>query len=146
VSGMTDVMAARRQLEEAAGLELVLDAAYAGFEAIMSSIWDHEERAGDSFAAFDFAAAAAADGRDAVAAAPSLSAAPHAGHRADPGAQDPKYAAGELEAALAGLAGLLANRLGQAAEAAARPGDRAACEVAARHAAEIRGLLAGDRS
>ena len=51
--------------------------------------------------------------------------------------------AGDPAAAVADLAGLLATRLAQAAETAAAPDDRMACQVAAWQAREIHRLLAG---
>jgi hypothetical protein len=111
---------------------------------VLSAIHADEDRVGGSFAGFAFAAAAAADGRDAVAGAPSLPRPSLPESVDDFGPPDPCYATGELAAVLAGLAGLLAARLGEAAETAADPEDRVACQIAALQAREVHLLLGGN--
>jgi hypothetical protein len=110
---------------------------------MMSAVREYQDRAGGSFTALAFAAAAAGDGRDAIAGAASLPRPALAGQPAVPGAPDADGTGQSLAAALAGLAGLLAARLAEAAEAAAAPEDRTACQVAAWQAREIQRLLAG---
>jgi hypothetical protein len=140
---MSGIAMTRQRLQGAGSLLLLLDAAYAAFEEMMSAIRDYQDRAGGSFTALAFAAAAAGDGRDAIAGAPSLPRPPLADRPAGREAPDPGSTAAGLAADLAGLAGLLATRLDQAAVAAAAPEDRMACQVAAWQAREIHGLLAG---
>src|SRR6266702_2096158 len=131
------------RLGQAGDLPGILDAAYDAFEAMLPVIGGQEDRAGPGFAAFVMSAASAANGRDAVASAPSLPPAP-AGHcsLAD---GDPPAGVSEQDAAaaLAGLSQLLASRLEDAAARAADLADRAACALAARHAAAIWSMLAG---
>jgi hypothetical protein len=140
---MTGIAMTRQRLEGAGSLPVLLDAAYAAFEEVMSAIRDYQDRAGGSFTALAFAAAAAGDGRDAIAGAPSLPRPALADRLAGRETPAPDGTAAGLAAALAGLAGLLATRLAQAAGAAAAPDDRMACQVAAWQAREIHRLLAG---
>jgi hypothetical protein len=60
------------RLRKAADLGAVLAVAYEAFEGMLSLLRQHQDRTGELFAVFVMAAASAADGRDAVAAAPSL--------------------------------------------------------------------------
>lgn len=125
----------------AAGLPEMLDAALDGFEALLAGCRANEDRSVESFAAFAFAAAAAAAGRQIILTAPSL---PQAqGKVADQLAcvQPGLDSAADM---LAGLAGVLSSRLSSAAGHAQTPGDQAACIDGAREAARIRELL--DRS
>ena len=140
---MNAIAAARAQLEQASDLAGILDAAYGAFEGMLPVIHGQEDRAGGGFAAFVMSAASAANGRDAVAAAPSLP--PAAPGRTPPAIAAPVTDVTEEEAAavLAGLSQLLASRLADAATWAADAADRAACAVAARHAGAIWSLLAG---
>ena len=69
---MTIIDTARQRLQEADGLAAVLDAAYAAFEGMVSIIHPVQDPASGLFAAFVMAAASAADGRNALALAPSL--------------------------------------------------------------------------
>lgn len=141
---MTCITTIGNQLRETRSLAAVLDTAYDGFEKIMSAIRRHQDSDTGMFAALVFAAAAAADGRDAVAVAPSLppgqpSGQPAAGEKPGSGGS-----AAEIADALAGLSMLIAARLEQAARSAADPGDRAACRDGAHYAREIGALLAGN--
>ena len=68
---MTCISNARARLQQASDLVTVLDAAYAAFEGMLSVIGPCEDPASGWFAAFVMAAASAADGRDAVAFAPT---------------------------------------------------------------------------
>jgi hypothetical protein len=140
---MNHLAAVRARLEQASDLPAILDAAYDAFEGMLPVIHGQEDRAGGGFAAFVMAGASAANGRDAVASAPSLP--PAAPRRAPPAAGDPVTGITEEEAAavLAGLSQLLASRLADAAAWAPDAADRAACAVAARHAGAIWSLLAG---
>src|ERR1035438_8815383 len=69
---MTFLISARDRLEQAAGPAAVLAAAYDAFEGMRLAFRVHEDPASGLFAAFVMAAASAADGRDAVAFAPSM--------------------------------------------------------------------------
>jgi hypothetical protein len=140
---MSDIAAVRARLERASDLPGVLDAAYDTFEAMLPVISGQEDRVGPGFAAFVMAGASAANGRDAVASAPSLP--PAAPGSTAQAAGEPPVDITEDEAAavLAGLSGLLARRLADAASWAARAADRTACADAARHAHAVWSLLAG---
>jgi hypothetical protein len=139
---MTCISSARDRLEQAGDLAEVLEAAYEAFEGMLSVIGPCEDPASGWFAAFVMAAASAADGRDAVAFAPSLPA--HAVRRAPAVGDQPCGASpGDVADAVAGLGQLAAHRLGEAARSAREAGDRAACQDAARCARDICGLLGG---
>jgi hypothetical protein len=140
---MGDIAAMRVRLEQASDLPGILDAAYAAFEAMLPVIWGQADRIGGGFAAFVMSAGPAANGRDAIAGAPSL---PLPAPGSIPlGVGDPAAGVTEQEAAavLAGLSQLLASRLVDAGAWAADAADRAACADAARHAGAIWSLLAG---
>ena len=140
---MTFLISARDRLEQAAGPAAVLDAAYDAFEGMRLAFRVHEDPASGLFAAFVMAAASAADGRDAVAFAPSMP--PRRRHGAaetgqgPPGEDSSERFAGEA----AGLSQVLEACLARAAGPASNPGDRSACEQAARCACEIYDLLGG---
>jgi hypothetical protein len=138
---MTDIAVVRRRVEDAGSLAAVLDAAYDAFEETMAAIRGYEDRAGSSFAAIAFAAAAAADGRDAVASAPSLPRPPLRDTKAGTGPADVAPEIEELGAALAALARMLGARLAEVSVVAPLAEDRAACRTAARQAREICRLL-----
>ena len=140
---MTFLISARDRLEQAAGPAAVLDAAYDAFESMRLAFRVHEDPASGLFAAFVMAAASAADGRDAVGFAPSLPS-----WRRHGAAGNGKGAPGEeraerLAADAASLSQLLAACLTGAAGSASDPGDRGACEQAAKCAREICNLLGG---
>jgi len=139
---MQDIGSIRARVDAAGGLPGLLEAAWDGFGLLVSACRGCEERAGGLFAAFAFAAAAAAQGRLALASAPSLA----AGYRGETGSARPVNAdLDEVADSLAGLAGLLAARLGAAAGQASDRGDRDACAQAAAEAAQVGGLLARGR-
>jgi hypothetical protein len=140
---MSPVLGTRERLQHAAGLAEVLDAAYDAFEQMLLAIRAHENPASGPFAAFVTAAASAADGRDAIAFAPSLP--PRTGIHA-PTAEDGAPAgetAESISESIANLSRLLADRLTQAQEWASDPRDRAACTDAAWCAMNVHGLLHG---
>ncbi len=142
---MDRIAAVHARLEQARDLPGVLDAAYAAFEGMLPVIWGQADRAGRGLAAFVMSAAPAANGRDAVAGAPSLP--PAAPGGVPLAASGPAAGVTEQEAAaaVAGLSQLLASRLADAAPWAADAADRAACADAARDAGAIWSLLAGVR-
>ena len=130
---------AQQRLQEADGLDVVLDAAYAAFEGMVSVIHPAQDPASGLFAAFVMAAASAADGRNALALAPSL---PRRPLLAVPAEQQPWPGEPERVAELvAGLSRLVAERLTQAAVSAPDTGDQDACRHAAQSARDICGLL-----
>jgi hypothetical protein len=137
---MTRIDAAERRLQQASDLAEVLDAAYESFEAMLSVIHRVQDPASGWFAAYVMAAASAANGRNAVALAPSLprrplSAVP-AEQRPWPGERPERVA--EM---VAGLSQLVAGRLASVAVGAPDIGDQAACGHAARSARDICGLV-----
>ena len=69
---MTRIDAAQQRLQQASDLAAVLDAAYEAFEGMVSVIHPVQDPASGLFAAFVMAAASAANGRNALALAPSL--------------------------------------------------------------------------
>ena len=131
---------AQQRLQEADGLAAVLDAAYAAFEGMVSAIHPVQDPASGLFAAFVMAAASAADGRNALALAPSLPGHPLLAVPAEqqPWSGEPPERVAET---MAGLSRLVAERLTQAAASALDTGDEAACRNAAQSARDICGLL-----
>ena len=137
---MTRISAAQHRLQHASDLAAVLDAAYEAFERMLSVIHPVQDPASGLFAAFVMAAASAANGRNALALAPSLTGHPlltvPAEQRPWPG--EPPERVAEV---VAGLSQLVAGHLAQAAACAPDTGDRAACRHAAQSARDICGLL-----
>jgi hypothetical protein len=131
----------RVRVEAADGLAGMLAAAWEAFELLLVTCERYEDRRDEFFAAFAFASAAAAEGRNIIAVAPSM---PGPGARTSQAFLVPD----DLEMiadALADLACVLGTRLSAAARHAHDVGDRAACRDAAGEAGRIRDLLAGDR-
>jgi hypothetical protein len=139
---MTSFHGTRARLEHAVDLTAVMDAAYDAFEELLAVIREHEDPANGLFAACMFAAASAANGRDAILFAPSLPPSRTAGRPA-PEEAEPEGTVEAAADAAADLGQLLADRLLEAGQAASDPGDRAACLTAAQSAGEICGLLRG---
>ena len=141
---MTRMSAAQHRLQHASDLAAVLDAAYEAFEGMLSVIHLVQDPASGLFAAFVMAAASAANGRTALALAPSLPGHPLTAvpseQRPSPG--EPPQQVAEV---VAGLSQLVAGHLARAAACAPEAGDRAACRHAARSARDICGLLASSR-
>ena len=131
---------ARQRLQEADGLAAVLDAAYEAFEGMLSVIHPVQDPASSLFAAFVMAAASAADGRNALALAPSLPGHPLLAVPAEqqPWSGEPPERIAEV---VAGLSHLVAERLAQAGASAPDTGDRAACRHAVQSARDICELL-----
>jgi hypothetical protein len=71
------ITAAGVRLEQATGLPAILDAAYDAFEDMLPAIEAQQDPGSAAFTAFVMSGASAANGRDAIAAAPSLPAATH---------------------------------------------------------------------
>jgi len=137
------ITAAGARLEHTTGLPAILDAAYDAFEDILPAIEAQQDPGSFAFTAFVMSGASAANGRDAIAAAPSLPAA--AARRVTSARTPTAVAAQQAAAAVAGLSRVLVSRLHAAAGLSADVGDRAACASAARHAAAICSLLEGAR-
>ena len=123
---MTRIDIAQQRVQQASDLAAVLDAAYEAFEAMLSVIHPAQDPASDLFTAFVMAAASAANGRNALALAPSLPRYPPpavpARERPLPGG--PPELAAEV---VARLSRLVAGRLSQAAPLAPDTADQAAC-------------------
>lgn len=132
----------RAQVETATELARTLGAGLEAFALLVTVCQACEEQAGELFAAFTYAGAAAAQGWLALAAAPSLAVRPgkQAGHGASV-LHDLETAAD----ALAALAHAMRDRLSAAGRSASDPGDRAACVEAAAEAARIAELLSREQ-
>ena len=139
---MTRLETARDHLEQAEGPAAMLDAAHDAFDDMLAVIRAHEDPDDGLFVPLVMAAASAADGRNALAFAPSLP--PHRLHPPTAG-EEPSGPgpAREIAGQLAALSDLLATRLTAAAGTAQDPADRAACTDAARSARDICALLTG---
>jgi hypothetical protein len=134
-----DEMLAR--VNAADGLADTLAAGWDAFELIQTIANEQADRSPGTFAAFMFAAAAAADGLDAVGFAASMPATPGEPiSRTDPDAHHVDQVADRITA----LASALGRRLETAAGLADNAADRRACEHAAREAGRIHDLLAPD--
>jgi hypothetical protein len=133
---MNRITAAHARIIQARDLPDLLSAAFDAFEDMLAVIRHHEERDDRSFAAFVLAACAAADGRDCLAAAPSLLVLGSAPATGTDGLLA-ELTVAQVARAVAGLSALLAARLTGAAAAADRPDDQAACTSAARQATQI---------
>jgi hypothetical protein len=137
---MTRIDAAQHRVQQATDLPAVLDAAYAAFEGMLSVLQPAQDPASNLFTAFVMAAASAANGRNALALAPSLPRHPllTVPPEDQPGPGEPERVA----EAVAGLSHLVAERLAQAAAASAPDtADQVACRHAAHSARDICGLL-----
>jgi hypothetical protein len=122
-------------------LGLTLRTAYDVFETIRELARSVEDSNPDLFAAFMSAGTAAADGRDALAAAPALAAGTGSGPpAAEPGPGEDAENAAEV---IAVLASALASCLADAARQATKAGDRQACQDAAVAARQICHLMVG---
>jgi hypothetical protein len=137
---MNRINAAHRRLQQASDLPAVLDAAYEAFEGMLSVIYPAQDPASGWFAAYVMAAASAANGRNALALAPSLPRRPLLAVPAEQGS-GPGERPERLAETVAGLSHLVAGRLALAASGAPDTGDRDACGHAARNALDICGLL-----
>jgi hypothetical protein len=138
---MTSITTSTRQVRAAGGLPGLLTATWIAFEDMIAEIEARQDPDSPMFEAFVMAGAFAADGRDAVLAAPSLPWPPQdcwPGGGA-PGPADETAAAGVLAA----LCQVLTSRLEAAAASGVIPADRDACRRGARCARAIGDLLTG---
>jgi hypothetical protein len=133
----------QQRLREAGGLAAVLDAAYGAFEGMLSVIYPVQDPASGLFAAFVMAAASAANGRNALALAPSLPGRPLFAVPAEqqPWSGEPPERVAEV---VATLSHLIAERLMHAAASAPDTGDQTACRNAAQSARDICGMLSSE--
>ena len=115
---MSPVRGTWERLERATALTAVLDAAYDAFEQMLLAIRAHENPASGLFAAFVMAAASAADGRDAVAFAPSLPPRPGTQPPGGYNGERTEESAEAIAECIAALSRLLAARLAQAGASA----------------------------
>jgi hypothetical protein len=144
---MTDASSIQVRLEQATVLGETLDAAYEAFQEMLSVIGSYSDSAAPLYTALVMASAPAADGRDAIAAAPSLplASSPRTSARRGRRASTPPVtdAAAGPAASVTALSMTVADRLLHAAGLAEIAEDRDACCDAARYAAEIHGLVTG---
>lgn len=138
---MSQIAETRQRLEDATGLAQVLDASWMAFDVIVAVCEHCQEGSHELFPAFAFAAAAAAEGRALLAAAPSLP------HSPGPAVRRDEEQAGLDQAAdaLADLAEALHRRLSRACGPGDEGPDAVACAQAAFRAAHVRKLLALER-
>jgi hypothetical protein len=130
-------------LENAGNLAELLGTAWDAFDLVITASGDCADTDEGFFTALVYALAAAANGRDAITAAPSLPPRPLAGQSPGSGSYVPAGSVLEMAGRLGTLSGVLADRLTSAAGSASDPSDRAACLTGARYAREIHALLAG---
>jgi len=138
---VTSALSIGIRMAQAASLDETLEVAYEAFQQVLTVIHTYEDSGGSFYGALIMAAAAAANGRDIIAAAPSL---PAASHPARLGAVLP-VAAGSAETAahVAAISAAVASGLIRAAGIATEPADREACTEAVDCAREIHGLATG---
>ena len=129
-------------LENAGSLAALLDAAWDAFEVMIAVTGDHANTEEGFFAALVYALAAAANGRDAIIAAPSLPGRLPAEQPPRPGCDSRGGTVLDAAAWLAVLSGVLASQLESAATRASDHRDRAACLTGAQYAREVHSLLA----
>lgn len=140
---MNEISDLTARLCQAIDLPSTLADAYDAFDAIRLAIRGREDPASGMFAALVMSAAAAIDGRDAVARAPSLPLSCLSLDEADPSAEATSPEIHRLTGELARLADTLAWQLNLTGQAADLAGDQDACAQAATCAREIHELLAG---
>lgn len=139
---MTRKVDTRSRLGKAGSTADILDASYGAFMDMLSIVRRYEDGHGPFYAALVFAAAAAANGRDAILFAPSLPSRSLAG-------QTETIVSGGSEAVAAELALIseaVVGRLTAAAAVVKADGDRVACRDGVRYAREIHALVTGNGS
>jgi hypothetical protein len=140
---MTNLDTARDYVSRASDLVCLLNASYNAFTVMLEVIRQEQDRGGPLFPAFVMAGVPAANGRMALAGAPSLTI--PTGELTRKRASDPSPTGEQAALAVAQLSEVLACRLDDAAVTAWSPGDRVACADAARHAWELHVRLGGAR-
>ena len=136
---MTRAADSRSRLRNARSTAEILDAAYAAFTDMLGIIRRYQDGGGPFYAALVFAAAAAANGRDAMLFAPSMP--PRPLHD-----QIDTVVCGGPEAvatAIALLSEAVIGRLTETAAVVSSDGDRVACRDGAWCAREIYALVTG---
>jgi hypothetical protein len=134
-----DSDAATRRLGAAAALDEILDAACDAFVVVLEAINGYQDRGGGFDSALVMAAAAAADGRDALLWAPSMAAA--AGRRE--AARGDGLTAADVRACVTHIAEATEVRLREALTLATAGEDRAACSDGAACARRVADLTGG---
>ena len=143
VAGTHDVEAIAARLRAVQSLSELLAVSFDAFEAIHVLARGSEGVVPALFAAFMTVADTAVDGREAITIAPSLSPAPGGTLVTSPPA-----ASADIDTiidALAALGALLGERVAHAADRALIPGDRAACQEAAKAGRRIHQLMAREQ-
>jgi hypothetical protein len=135
---MPETRPIQARLQDTSGLAETLAVSFDAFEAIRLAARSCVDRVPELFAAFMTTASAAADGREAITAAPSLPAGPTSTH---PGLAAPGNSIDDVVGVLAALGALLDTRLTRAGASAAIQADRAACREAAGAARRIHQLM-----
>jgi hypothetical protein len=143
VAGVHDVEAIAARLRAAQSLPELLAVSFDAFEAIRVLARGSEGVLPALFAAFMTVADTAVDGREAITIAPSLSPAPSGTLVTSPPAVTADI--DTITDALAALGALLGERLAHAANRALVPGDRAACQEAAKAGRRIHQLTAREQ-
>jgi hypothetical protein len=127
------------RLQRDTDLPVLLDTAYTAYELLLSAIEEHQDPVGGMFVPYVYAATLAANGRDAILFAPSLPIRPL---RPADAVTNGRGSASTVDDLVA-LSEVLCRVLARAAGAVAGQGDAAACQNAARCAADIHRLLTG---
>jgi hypothetical protein len=147
---MTDTSSIQDRLEQGTGLGETLDAAFEAFQQMLSVIGSYNDSGAPFYAALVMASAPVADGREAVARAPSLPATspartpPRRGRW--PSTPPVADAAADAAASVIALSKAVVSALLHAANLADIAEDREACCDAARYASEIHRLVAGNEA
>lgn len=131
------------RLNAAEDLEEILDAAGSAFAAMLEAIHDYHDGSGSFHAALVMATVPAADGRDAVVSAPSVS--PEGALQAFEFTGDLEWSHRDIAAQITELATAAELRLLFAASIATDRLDAAACREGAADARQVREVLAGGR-
>jgi hypothetical protein len=134
----------RARILEANSLAELLSVSFDAFESIRIRARSCEDREPALFAAFMATADAAVDGREAIVAAPALGPAGPDAVPADPSGAG--ISVTEAADSLAALGALLSEHLTRAAARTSEPGDRVACQEAARAASRVHDLMARRRT
>jgi len=128
--------------DEADAIPALLATTHQTLDDVLTVLFDHAGQAGHLIAPFMVAAGAAADGRDAAAAAPSLPA--NTGHQPGPQRLAPEGASpADIADALAEVTRVLTAQLASAVNTASDPRDRAALATARRCAETVHSCLEG---
>ncbi len=129
--------AVTHSLRQATDAAAIIAASYHAFGQLLPVLHALQEPDSKLFTGAVMAAAYAANGRDALAFAPSLTARGHHTVRCDRDISTGDHPVPDLT----GLCDVLAARLAEAATTAAKDGDRIACREAGQEAREIAALL-----